>query len=262
MSVAVPDILQTIVQRKKAAVRGLVVGIDHFARAGEAAVAARRPFLEALRREPPAIIAEVKKASPSKGVFVEDFRPVEIASQYATGGAAAISVLTDEEFFQGSLHDLEAVRATVSLPVLRKDFTVHEVHVHQAAAHGADAILLIAAVLSADEMRSLRELAAGYQMDAIVEVHSADELEKALDSDPAIIGVNNRNLHNFEVSLETSLRLAEKIPAGVFRISESGIHTHSDLALLREAGYGAFLVGEHLMRSGDAGAALAALRNG
>lgn len=260
MSAAIPDVLQAIVRQKQESLPALLPLEAAFAGRGVQARAGRRPFAEALRRNPPAVIAEVKKASPSKGVFVEDFRPAEIAASYAAGGAAAISVLTDEEFFRGSLADLESVRGAVHLPVLRKDFTIHEVHVHQAAAHGADAILLIAAILTTDEMRRFRELAATYGMDAIVEVHDEAELDAALASNPAIIGVNNRNLHTFTVTLDTSLRLAERIPAGILRISESGIHTHEHVRELQGAGYQAFLVGEHLMLSGDAATALRALR--
>ncbi len=260
MASNVPDVLAAIVRHKQAELPLLLPQAEAFAAQGDAMRATRRNFRAALLANPPSVIAEVKKASPSKGVFSEDFRPVDVAKSYAAGGAAAISVLTDEPFFQGSLADLEAVRAAVSLPVLRKDFTIHEVHVHQAAAHGADAILLIAAILSAAEMRTFRELAAGYGMDAIVEVHDEEELAAALESEPAVVGVNNRNLHTFEVTLETSMRLAEQIPPGILRISESGIHHHGHVQRLQEAGYGTFLVGEHLMLSGDASISLRALR--
>ena len=149
---------------------------------------------------------------------------------YSSGGAAALSVLTDREFFQGSLGDLEAARAAVSLPVLRKDFTIDEFHVIEAAAHGADAILLIAALLEEKEMRACASSPLSYRMAALVEVHDAAELESALDSGAEIVGVNNRNLHTFEVTLETSLQLAGKIPAGVVKVSESGIHSRADVA--------------------------------
>lgn len=260
MSALIPDVLQEIVARKRTDLAALLPQTDAFIAAAEKARTHRRPFRAALDAAIPAVIAEVKKASPSKGVFVEDFRPTVIASSYEAGGAAAISVLTDEPYFQGCLADLEAVRTTVSVPVLRKDFTIHEVHVHQAAAHGADAILLIAAILTTDEMRRFRELAATYDMDAIVEVHDENELSSALDSGPDIIGVNNRNLHTFEVTLDTSLQLAERIPSTVLRVSESGIHTRSHVETLRAAGYAAFLVGEHLMLSGDAEGSLRTLR--
>ncbi len=204
----------------------------------------------------PAIIAEVKKASPSKGVLSADFDAARIARQYESGGASAISVLTDESFFQGSLADLEAARAAIQIPVLRKDFTIATTHVLQAAAHGADAILLIAAILTEREIRDFREAAARYRMSTLVEVHNQRELEVAVAAGADIIGVNNRNLSTFEVTLETSLRLAEHMPGSVLRVSESGIHDAADIAKMRDAGYTAFLVGEHLMKSGDPAAAL------
>jgi indole-3-glycerol phosphate synthase len=212
----------------------------------------RRDFRAALVSRRPAIIAEVKKASPSKGVLQENFDPRRIARAYSRGGAAAMSVLTDEHFFQGSLADLEAARAECGIPALRKDFTIDEYHVVEAAAHGADAILLIAAILETGEMRRFRELAAEFGMASIVEVHDGDELSSAIDSGAEIVGVNNRNLHDFSVTLETSLRLAERIPSNLVRVSESGIRSPDDVLELMNAGYQAFLVGEHLMKSGDA----------
>jgi len=165
-------------------------------------------------------------------------------------------VLTDEAFFQGSLADLRAARGACGLPVLRKDFTLHESHVLEAAASDADAILLIAAILDVNQIRRLRELAASYSMAALVEVHDERELAKALDAGTEIIGVNNRDLTTFEVTLETSLRLAPRIPSHVLKVSESGIRSAQDIDRLREAGYQAFLVGEHLMTSGDPARAL------
>jgi indole-3-glycerol phosphate synthase len=203
-----------------------------------------------------AIIAEVKKASPSKGLLSADFDAARIAEQYELGGAAALSVLTDESFFQGSLRNLEIARSRVSVPVLRKDFTIANSQVLEAAAHGADAILLIVAILSEREIRDFRETAKRYGMAALVEVHNRRELDVAIAAGSDVIGVNNRNLGTFEVTLETSLRLAEHIPAGALRISESGIHDAADIARLRDAGYTAFLVGEHLVTSGDPAAAL------
>jgi indole-3-glycerol phosphate synthase len=188
-----------------------------------------------------------------------EFDPAAIASLYESGGAAALSVLTDEKHFQGSLADLELARGAVRLPALRKDFTIDPYHVHQAAAHGADAILLIAAILSERQMRDFRELAERYGMAALVEVHDQEELEPAIASGARLIGVNNRNLHTFEVTLDTSIRLADKIPADVVRVAESGIHSPADVQRLRAAGYQAFLVGEHLMKSGDPAGALRAL---
>ena len=204
----------------------------------------------------PAIIAEIKKASPSKGLLAPNFDPVRTATQYDEGGAAALSVLTEEDFFQGSLSDMETARAAVPLPVLRKDFTIAPEHVLEAAAHGADAILLIAAILTEKEMRDFRETAARFGMRALVEVHNRRELDAAIAAGSEIIGVNNRDLTTFEVNLETSLRLAQHMPANVVRVSESGIQDARDIAKLRQAGFTAFLVGEHLMKSADPAGAL------
>jgi indole-3-glycerol phosphate synthase len=260
MAVAVPDILARIVGQKRSALAKLSKVRRDLEEQASARPAARN-FRAALVSQPPAVIAEVKKASPSKGTFTKDFRPAETAKQYEDGGAAALSVLTDEEFFQGGLADLEAARAAVSIPVLRKDFTIDELHVIEAAAHGADAILLIAAILDAAAMRRFRELAATYGMASLVEVHDESELGLALDSGAEIIGVNNRNLHTFDVDLNTSLRLAGEIPPHVIKVAESGIHSREDVARLRAAGFHAFLVGEHLMKSGDPASALRALRS-
>ena len=229
---------------------------DQWEREAERRIAVRRSFLDALLARNPAIIAEVKKASPSKGVLAGEFDPAQIAAAYQQGGAAAVSVLTDEAFFQGSLRDLENARAAILLPVLRKDFTIARQQIVEAAAHGADAILLIAAILTEREIRDFREAAAQYKMAALVEVHNRRELDAAIAAGSEIIGVNNRDLATFEVTLETSLRLAEHIPNGALRISESGIHDARDIATLRAAGYSAFLVGEHLMKSGDPAGAL------
>ena len=255
----VPDILARIVEQKRRELKEEPVDPQLEARAADS-MAGRRDFRGALERSTPAVIAEIKKGSPSKGIFTESFAPASIATQYAAGGAAALSVLTDRSFFFGSFADLQAARGAVELPALRKDFTIAERHVVEAAAYGADAILLIAAILTVEEMRRLRELAASFQLSALVEVHDAEELARALDSGAEILGVNNRDLHTFRVSLDTSLRLAESIPAGVLRVSESGIHSADDVRLLRGAGYQAFLVGEHLMLAPDPAAALRALR--
>ncbi len=260
---AVPDILARIVDTKRCELAQLAgVRADLERRAAErASHHGARDFRAALLANPPAVIAEIKKASPSKGVFLHDYDPASIAGQYRDGGAACLSVLTDRDYFQGSFADMTAARDAVSLPVLRKDFTVDDLHVIEAAAHGADAILLIAAILTESEMRRMRELAATFGMAALVEVHDGEELKAAIGSGAAIIGVNNRNLHTFEVSLETALKLAEKIPAAVVKVAESGIHSRADVAQLAGAGYQAFLVGEHLMKSGDAAAALRSLRS-
>jgi indole-3-glycerol phosphate synthase len=252
---AIPDILARIVDSKRGGLAPLRANQDSL----EARAAERtefRDFRAALRTQTPAIIAEIKKASPSKGILSDRFDPPAIARAYASGGAAALSVLTDREFFQGSLSDLESARAGVAIPVLRKDFTLDEIHVVEAAAHGADAILLIAALLEDTELRKLRELAAGYRMAALVEVHDEGELDAAIGSGADIIGVNNRNLHTFEVTLETSLRLAPRIPSNVVKVSESGIDSPAAVARLQAAGFNAFLVGEHLMKASDPASAL------
>ncbi|MDQ2946966.1 MAG: indole-3-glycerol phosphate synthase TrpC [Acidobacteriota bacterium] len=254
----IPDILAQIIERKKTE---LAQPTQRLRKEAEDSVATRRPFAPALTINPPAIIAEIKKASPSKGVFASSFNPASIGHSYQQGGAAALSVLTDADHFQGSLADLKQARAAVSIPVLRKDFTIDPFHVIEAAAHGADAILLIAAILSTAQLQQYRELAAGYGMAALVEVHDEDELKSAADSGAEIIGVNSRNLHTFEVHLDTALRLAPRIPTQAIKVAESGIHSATDVHLLTEAGYQAFLVGEHLMRSADAASAVRELRS-
>jgi indole-3-glycerol phosphate synthase len=255
---AIPDILSRVVESKRQELaRGLLPLAEWERRAEEQR--ARRGFTATLSARGTAVIAEIKKASPSKGVLVADFTPTRIAEMYQRGGATALSVLTDGPFFQGSLADLEAARAAVALPVLRKDFTIAPEQILEAAAHGADAILLIASILTEREMRDFREAAARFGMAALVEVHTAEELKPAIGSGAEIIGVNNRDLRTFEVSLDTSLRLAERMPSGVVRVSESGIHSAADVQRLRAAGYTAFLVGEHLMKAADPAAALAEL---
>jgi indole-3-glycerol phosphate synthase len=247
----VPDILARIVEHKKTELAQAAHSTAALEYQALERLNDRRDFSAALQGKSPAIISEIKQASPSKGVLSADFDPAHIAAEYQAGGAAALSVLTDRQFFQGSLDDLEAAREQVTIPVLRKDFTIASHHVIEAAAHGADAILLIAAILTARELRDLRELAWQFGLASLVEVHDEDELSRAVDSGAAIIGVNNRNLHTFEVTLDTSLRLAEQIPATVIKVSESGIHSRAGVDRLRGAGYDAFLVGEHLMRSGN-----------
>jgi indole-3-glycerol phosphate synthase len=253
---AVPDILARIVARKREEIAAMPADLEPWERTAGLRMAARRDFRSALTASAPAIIAEAKKASPSKGLLAAGFDPARIARAYQSGGAAALSVLTDRSFFHGSLGDLEAAREATCLPVLRKDFTIAESQVLEAAAHGADAILLIAAILSGREIRNFREAAARYRMAALVEVHNLREMEAAIAAGSDIIGVNNRDLTTFEVSLDVSLRLAEHIPPGAIAVSESGIHSARDIARLREAGYAAFLVGERLMKSGDPAAAL------
>lgn len=225
-----------------------------------------RGWAAALRRRSatgPAVIAEIKKASPSKGLIRAGFDPAWLARRYRAGGAAALSVLTDEPYFQGSLRNLELASAAAPLPCLRKDFIVDAYQIVEARAHRADAILLIAAALEKAELRHLAAVAEGFSLDVLVEVHTADELDSVLDAlgetGADAIGVNNRDLKTFEVSQDTSLALVERIPHSVVRVTESGISTPEDLARLRQAGFHAFLIGESLMRQPDPGDALAAL---
>jgi indole-3-glycerol phosphate synthase len=252
----VPDILARIVAQKRRELARTSSRRAALERQAAATRSGRRDFREALASRCPAIIAEIKKASPSRGVLTTDFDPVRLAAEYECGGAVALSVLTDGTFFQGSLADLAAARAAVKLPVLRKDFTLDAVHVIEAAAHGADAVLLIAAVLDETQIRELRELAARYELASVVEVHDRPELDRALSAGAEIIGVNNRNLSTFEVTIETSLRLAEHMPDGVIKISESGIQSRQDIRRLQQSGYSAFLIGEHLMKAGNPAKAL------
>ena len=256
---AAPDILAGIVSRKREELRASTVPAADLRQLAQSLRPGRRNFTAALRSKRPAIVSEIKKASPSRGILVHDFRPVELAKQYAQGGAAALSVLTDRDFFQGSLDDLRNARAACNLPVMRKDFTISEYHVLEAAAAGADAILLIVAILDESELRSFRELAGEFEMAALVEVHDALQLEIALRSGAEIIGVNNRDLRTFNVSLETSIGLAPQIPQAVTKVSESGIFTSADIQRLLDAGYDAFLVGEHLVKSGNPTLALQTL---
>ena len=223
---------------------------------------APRGFARALReraREAPAIIAELKKASPSRGLIRPEFDVCTLASELAEAGATALSVLTDEPFFQGSLENLEIASAAVTIPCLRKDFMVDKYQIVEARAHGADAILLIVAALTDSELISLKDAAHRYELDVLCEVHSAEELERAYDLGCDAYGVNNRNLKTFEVRLENSLDLAEQLPAHAVRVAESGIHSADDIQHLRAAGYHAFLVGESLMRQPSPGKALAQL---
>ena len=259
MMEAVPGILARIVQCKREELARASVTRAEWERWAREKSNGRRDFRAALLARSPAVVAEIKKASPSKGLLVEDFDPPALARDYQRGGAAALSVLTDRQFFQGSLFDLVAARAATTLPVLRKDFTLDEVQIAEAAAHEADAILLIAAVLPVERLRELREYAATFGIAALVEVHDERELEAATASGAEIIGVNNRDLRTFEVSLETSLRLVPMIPGGVVKVSESGIRSAEDVRRLCSAGFDAFLVGEHLVKAADRAAAVRAL---
>ena len=206
-----------------------------------------------------AVIAEIKKASPSKGVLREDFRPAEIAETYARNGAACLSVLTDERFFQGSVAYLKQARLACELPVLRKDFMVDEYQVMEAGAMGADCILLIAACLSDSQMADLEAAAHALGLDVLVEVHDGDELDRALKLKTPLVGVNNRNLRTFDVTLDTTLGLLALVPADRLLVTESGILGAADVKRMRDANVHAFLVGEAFMRAPDPGAALATL---
>jgi len=207
-----------------------------------------------------AVIAEVKKASPSKGVICPDFDPRIIAAGYEEGGAEAVSVLTDEQFFQGSLDYIPLVRRTVKLPVLRKDFIIHELQIEEARNFGADAILLIAAILAQGQIKDYLQMSAELGMDILVEVHDEKELEKSLGAGAGLIGINNRDLRDFTVDLQTTIRLRREIPAAIPVVSESGIKDHADLELLQVHGITAALIGETLMRAEDPAAALRLLR--
>jgi indole-3-glycerol phosphate synthase len=206
-----------------------------------------------------AVISELKKASPSKGLIRADFEPVGLARELEKAGAAALSVLTDEQFFQGSLDYLSQASTASSLPCLRKDFMVDEFQMVEARANRADAILLIVAALAQKELVSLAQSARSYQLDVLCEAHDEQELQRAVDAGCSLIGVNSRDLRTFQVSLDTAFRLVEKIPEGCLAISESGIHTGADLARLRTAGYDAFLIGESLMKMERPGKALVEL---
>ena len=226
---------------------------------------APRGFREALAEGPrPRIVAEIKRRSPSRGEIRADFDPEACAKAYAEAGAAAISVLTDERFFGGSLEHLARVRRSASVPILRKDFVVDAYQIDEARWRGADAVLLIAAAFAPErrtaELAGLRERARALGLDVLVEVHDAAELEGALAAGADLVGVNNRDLHSFEVDLATTERLAAEVPEGVVLVAESGIHTPDDVARLEAAGADAFLVGEALMREADPGAALCKLR--
>ncbi len=258
------DILKRILARKAEELRDRSARIplaELSARAADAAPT--RAFAAALESKIedglPAVIAEIKKASPSKGVMRSDFDPAAIARSYAANGAACLSVLTDADFFQGSEAFLAAARSACELPVLRKDFTIDRYQVYEARAIGADCILLIVAALGDAALLELALLAAELDLDVLVEVHDEEELERALAIPAPLIGVNNRDLHTFETSIETTIRLAPSIPYDRLLVTESGIRSPGNVARLRAEGIEAFLVGETFMRASDPGAALAKL---
>ena len=218
-----------------------------------------RDFIAALRAKRPAVIAEIKRASPSKGLLRSNFDPAAIAKSYEKGGAACMSVLTDREFFQGAAEHLSAARGACALPVLRKDFLIDPYQVFESRALGADCVLLIAACLEDRQMRELEALARSVGMAVLVEVHDGEELERALKLDTPLLGINNRNLRTFETRLETTLELLPRVPHDRLVITESGILSRADVARMRQRGVEAFLVGEAFMRARDPGAELKAL---
>jgi indole-3-glycerol phosphate synthase len=243
-------ILDKILARKQVELAEAHASLSDLRREAEDAVPAR-DFKGALRRDTVALIAEVKKASPSKGVLIADFDPVSIARVYAANGAAAISVLTDEQFFQGSLDHLRAARGAVELPVLRKDFIIDPYQIYQARVANADAALLIVMALEDSQLRDLHALITELGMAALVEVHNEAELERALKIEATLIGANNRDLRSFHEDLDTTVRLARLVPLGVTLIAESAIRTPEDVRRMGACGAHAVLVGEGLVKAGD-----------
>ncbi len=261
MSASPPDILQRIIARKREEITGRAAQTPLEALQRDAAESsAPRGFIDALRQRvnagEAAVIAEIKKASPSKGVIREDFDVVEIARSYARGGASCLSVLTDRDFFQGHEDYLVAARGACDLPVIRKDFIVDPYQVVESRAIGADCILLIVAALDDAGLAARHQQALGLGMDVLVEVHDRDELERALRLDLALVGINNRDLRTFETSLQTTIDLLDAVPRDCLVVTESGIHRREDVALMRGHDVHAFLVGEAFMRVPDPGAGL------
>ncbi|AGS38767.1 MULTISPECIES: indole-3-glycerol phosphate synthase TrpC [Cycloclasticus] len=256
-----PDVLKKIVARKhqEVAERLERFSIDDL-KQQIAQASPVRGFVKSIKKKlsngETAVIAEVKKASPSKGLLRENFNPAEIAASYEAGGAACLSVLTDKDFFQGSEAYLKQARTACKLPVIRKDFIVDPYQVYEARAIGADCILLIVAALDDETLQGLYQLAGELGLDVLVEVHDADELERALRLDLALIGINNRDLRTFDTSLKTTVDLLEHIPDGVIVVSESGLHKPEDISMLKEHQVHTFLIGEAFMRCDDPGEAL------
>jgi indole-3-glycerol phosphate synthase len=266
MSSDTPTILKKILARKQEEIaeRSATVSLQQLIdRVASAPVP--RGFAAALAKKlaagESAVIAEIKKASPSKGVIREDFDPAAIAASYARGGAACLSVLTDEDFFQGADRYLQQAREACQLPVIRKDFIIDEYQVYEARAMGADCILLIVSALSESQLNRLHEVALSLGMDVLIEVHDAAELNLALKLDNPMVGINNRNLHSFEVSLNNTYQLLAQIPEGRIVITESGIHSREDVAAMRQQDVHAFLVGEAFMRSEEPGDRLSEMFN-
>lgn len=261
MSAARPDILNRILARKQQEIsaRRQTMSLDDLQQQALAA-SAPRGFVAALKRRvelgESAVIAEIKKASPSKGVIRENFDVVEIAQSYEAGGASCLSVLTDQDFFQGHEDFLVAARSACQLPVIRKDFIVDPYQVVESRAIGADCILLIVAALDDETLAGLHQHARTLGMDVLVEVHNREELERALKLELEMVGINNRDLRTFDTSLDTTIKLLELIPAGCLVVTESGIHSREDIALMRQHDVNAFLVGEAFMRVPDPGQGL------
>lgn len=259
-----PDILQKIINTKLEEIeaRSKVVTLDQLKKQAESADDVRG-FTQALLNKntvnQSAVIAEIKKASPSKGVIREDFNPAEIAKSYAEGGAACLSILTDEQYFQGHTDYLIAARAACDLPVIRKDFIIDDYQVYEARAMSADCILLIVAALNDQQLNHLHELAQSLGMDVLVEVHNKEEMERALTLDLRMVGINNRNLKTFETSLYTTLNLKAMVPKGCLLVTESGILSDNDIRFMRDHEIDAFLVGEAFMRADDPGESLKSL---
>ncbi|MGH9773941.1 MAG: indole-3-glycerol phosphate synthase TrpC [Candidatus Acidiferrales bacterium] len=255
------SILDRIAETRRAAIahRKRVLPLVALKIAVEKRASPPRDFAAALGRPGVSVIAEMKKASPSRGLLRADYQPAALAAEFEEAGAAAISVLTEEDFFQGSLAHLKEARKAAKVPILRKDFIVDEWQIWEARAAEADSFLLLVAILGDAELAGLLALGRELQMEPLVEAHTREELERAVSAGARIIGVNNRDLKTFEVRLETSLELAEQIPDDCIAVSESGIHSREDIERLREADYDAFLIGEHLMRCAHPGDALRAL---
>jgi indole-3-glycerol phosphate synthase len=253
------DILSQIVSCKRERLAASQAALPFAALRAQVTAKPGERFVGALQRDGINIIAEIKRRSPSKGIIRENFDPVEIAHNYTANGAAAISVLTEEDFFGGALDYLRAVREITAVPLLRKDFIFDEYQLWEAAQAGADCILLIAAMLEPAQFNDLLQAAYGLGLDVLVEVHDRAELEKVLPYDVRLLGINNRNLRTFHTTLDTSLQLAADLPKSLTLVSESGLRTRADLDLLREAGFHAFLIGEELMRAPDEGVSLRAL---
>jgi len=257
-----PDILQEIVEEKWREVK------DRQERTPvsvlmEKVTSETRGFTSAMKSKigngQNAVIAEIKKASPSKGIIRDNFEPISIARSYETAGATCLSVLTDSKFFKGSNQYLVDARSAVSIPVLRKDFIIDPYQIHEARCLGADCILLIVSILDEIRLKQFSDLAISLGMDVLVEVHDEEELELALEISPALLGINNRNLRTFDVDLEVTLAMLQKVPEGTLVITESGIHTRQDVELMNENNVYGFLVGESLMRETDPGAMLSSL---